>query len=769
MKIVYTDDNKFNLEISFKIGILFPEIFPKFLKKERIFKISSHSILFVFCLFKISSMSLDGKNELEESTNSKIEQLLIQPELAEKENTNNNHSSLEIDNNETVQNPDESRVDSISKQSENSQNISDNLDEHNLLDSQIYPSNSSQDNPNQDEIIEKNTIQDKERNQLNEKVLKNTIDSLIDPKSQFDQIESNNTNNEILNTQNEKDDDDLNDQLKADYSTKDGEISIDTYNKYTPVTFTDHGTLAAMKSLGVRSDELFMPSEEEISQYDYDNEFKEVFVSHHLGRIDRLCTLISRERCRILDKELNTGQKADDGLTAVSSNDGITERLSGVVEMEIRSLDKLKNRQKREVEAMLENLLQMEKFQRQMNEAEQKEAERRKQMEMETRIRNQENHERHLQRLRELEELEQKKLKEEENKRMIQFEKEKRALEAQKRLEEEKLFQLKENERLRLERVEQNRQTLQRIEEDRQARITASQQKIQEREIRRLQKLQEENERINHEKQILAEKRARQVKAAKDYERKMLEKKRQDFEEKERINAEKQKELAEQRKHDLSLFVKEQENKIKRYIQNRTQIEKNQQKMRESKIESDEDIKKRLESIEKMKEEKQLAARLSRSDGAIRSKLKQMEYKKYLAQKQAQMDEQMRKSQMKFQQAKEEKERLQKLRALQWKLKQDEQKQNQLHLQRQMQAKSEMIKRKMDTEAERVKKIEHQKLQLKMERQQRIRYLRQQKQEVSNEMIEFQVKNKVDMNSVHRLAKKYDIDIEAMKARINKR
>ena len=34
MKIFYIDDEKFNLKISFKIGILFPEIFPKFLKKR---------------------------------------------------------------------------------------------------------------------------------------------------------------------------------------------------------------------------------------------------------------------------------------------------------------------------------------------------------------------------------------------------------------------------------------------------------------------------------------------------------------------------------------------------------------------------------------------------------------------------------------------------------------------------------------------------------------------------------------------------------------
>ena len=71
----------------------------------------------------------------------------------------------------------------------------------------------------------------------------------------------------------------------------------------------------------------------------------------------------------------------------------------------------------------------------------------------------------------------------------------------------------------------------------------------------------------------------------------------------------------------------------------------------------------------------------------------------------------------------------------------------------------------MENEASRLQKLEQDKKTLTKERTSRIQKLQIQKQQIVEDIEQFNVKGKVDMNSISRLAKKYDIDIDALKAK----
>jgi hypothetical protein len=79
-------------------------------------------------------------------------------------------------------------------------------------------------------------------------------------------------------------------------------------------------------------------------------------------------------------------------------------------------------------------------------------------------------------------------LKDAEEQRRHQFEKDKKTLELQRQLAEEKLAQMREAERLRLEKVEKNRQHLNKIKEERKAKLHQAELQQQEKEVRRLKK-----------------------------------------------------------------------------------------------------------------------------------------------------------------------------------------------------------------------------------------------------------------------------------------
>lgn len=560
----------------------------------------------------------------------------------------------------------------------------------------------------------------------------------------------------------EDDDEDIY-HIQADFSTKEGEISVDNYDMYNQSTkFTDHGTIAALEKLGIDPGELLMPTNAEIAEYDHDTDFRSVFVTHHEDRISRLKKLVSRERRVILDIEANRGVKESARIVTQRSTNADS---GGAIEMERRQVEKLKARQKREIEGMINNVFRLERLQQDMAEVERKELERRKQEEEERKQRSEEAHERHMQKLKELEELEKQKKKQEEEKRREQYERDQKALALQQKLAEERLEQMKEAERIRLEKAEKNRQQLKEIEENRKAKIREAEMKMQEKETRRLQKVQEENERLAREHQELAEKRQKQIKAAQEYERTMQEKKRKDAEERDKAYEEKIKEMVIRKKEDAEAFAKQNEERIKRNATMREKLRKQQEDEKKAKCMTNEDLQKRLARIEQMKEERATAARLSQSDGAVKLKTRTELYQKKMEKRQKDIEAQAKRSHEKLQKAKEEKNKQAMLKQLQYKLKQEEQQKNQVHLARQKQRKDKETVKKMEEEMERMKKFEAERLMITRERTMRVQQLTNQRMEIQDEINRFSVTNRLDMKTIQRLAQQYDIDFQGIKAK----
>jgi hypothetical protein len=209
-------------------------------------------------------------------------------------------------------------------------------------------------------------------------------------------------------------------RIRADVSTKEGEISVNNYDWNTPTKFMDCGTVLALRALGIQPDEFFIPSHKEVAQFGGDPDVRGFFLAHHSTRIDKLRKLVRRERAKILDREANSGEPS------VS--------ISGAVKMERRQVERLKVPQKREVEAMIDSLLQLDRLQKSMEEAQRKDAEKRHQAEEERRMCNIEAHQRHVQHMKEMQESEQRRLQEEEARRQAQHERTQRALEQQEKM-----------------------------------------------------------------------------------------------------------------------------------------------------------------------------------------------------------------------------------------------------------------------------------------------------------------------------------------------
>jgi hypothetical protein len=160
-----------------------------------------------------------------------------------------------------------------------------------------------------------------------------------------------------------------------------------------------------------------MPSPKEVAQFGGDPDVRGLFLAHHSTRIDKLRKLVRRERAKILDREANSGEPSGG-----AASDEPSVNISGAVEMERRQVERLKVRQKRKVEAMIDSLLQLDGLQKSMEEAQRKEAEKRHQTDEERRMRNIEAHQRHVQHMKEMQQSEQRRLQEEEAKRQAQHE-----------------------------------------------------------------------------------------------------------------------------------------------------------------------------------------------------------------------------------------------------------------------------------------------------------------------------------------------------------
>jgi hypothetical protein len=153
-------------------------------------------------------------------------------------------------------------------------------------------------------------------------------------------------------------------RIRADVWTKQGEISVNNYDRNTPTKFTDRGTVLALRALGIQPDELFMPSHKEVAQFGGDPDVRGLFLAHNSPRFDKLRKLVRRERAKILDHEANSGEPSGG-----AASDKPSVSISGAVEMERRQVERLKVRQKREVEALIDSLLQLDRLRKSMEEA----------------------------------------------------------------------------------------------------------------------------------------------------------------------------------------------------------------------------------------------------------------------------------------------------------------------------------------------------------------------------------------------------------------
>jgi trichohyalin len=469
---------------------------------------------------------------------------------------------------------------------------------------------------------------------------------------------------------------------------------------------------------------------------------------------------VIRERHRILDAEANSGLKEPAAEPADAARPAAE---GGGLAGDQQQIEKLKARQKREIEKMIHKFCQLERLEEDMADTARREAERRGQDEELRRQRAEEVHQRHLQRLKEIEALEQQKLRDEEEQRRRQFERDKKALELQRQLAEEKLAQMKEAERLRLERMEKNRQHLNRIEDERKARIHQVEMQQQEKEVRRLKKIEEEHEIRNKEAQEVAEKREKQVKIARDYERAELENKRKAADERDKQWNERL-QVMEKEKADRAVdFARRSEERFKRNAELRTSLGRQQEEAKRARAMSQEDLERRLSAITRLREERSSAARLSTSDTAVRMQQRAEKIQKQQAKRQQDIEEIAKRNQEKVQRARDEKDNLAKLRSFQFKLKQEETQRNQVHLERQNQRKQREVVKRMESEIERIRKWENEKMTIARERAFRIEQLQAQKADLRDKITEFTVNSRIDQKTIQRLALQYGIDFKAIR------
>jgi hypothetical protein len=218
------------------------------------------------------------------------------------------------------------------------------------------------------------------------------------------------------------------------------------------------------------------------------------------------------------------------------------------------------------------------------------------------------------------------------------------------------------------------------------------------------------------------------MQAVREYQLARLEEKRQFMEQKDRILSEKQAKIERQKKAAMLLFSRLQANKIRRNKELRAQLDQVHE-----------------EQIKRMTIPVGQQRHVSRS--AINSKS---------------ADSDMSCQQM------EEKEMSYEKRQLLLQLRREEARRNQMHKQRQIEARNEMARQKAQEEDERSKKLREEQLQMIRHRRDKIAKLRIERERIAQDMKDFAVTNKVDMRSMQQLAEKWGIDMEAMMARYEK-
>ena len=138
----------------------------------------------------------------------------------------------------------------------------------------------------------------------------------------------------------------LNNGQNRFYSTDYNQISINNYDPMKRTSFTDYGTIEALRQLGIKEEELFMPTQQEMNkmiEYSKDNDIKQLFIQHYQQRIAKLRDQISKKRDEILDKECNGSVRS----RSVNNDGPYSSR--AYIQNEVYSIDKAKDLHVREL------------------------------------------------------------------------------------------------------------------------------------------------------------------------------------------------------------------------------------------------------------------------------------------------------------------------------------------------------------------------------------------------------------------------------------
>lgn len=540
--------------------------------------------------------------------------------------------------------------------------------------------------------------------------------------------------------------------------------SIEDYDPDFPVKITESASVKAMKNLCILRSELKLPKKDQLKDLG-DKELENIVLDHHRNRINKLINRIKVERLRILRDSSNP----DAEKKAVNINDIDGHKYKNTVDLDKILIEKIRKRQQREVEQMIQSVVALETMQKDAEDRVYQEELRRINDEKERRLKREQNHERHLRRIQELEEEERRKLKEDIELRRKQYEREQENLRNQQKIHEEKIRHMKELEQRRQERAEQNRQYIEKIEQDKRNRILKQQKKIEERELKRIETLRIEQKRQQEEREENAKKRQMHIEAIHNRERMILEAKKEELEKKDREYEEQRILFEQRRREEQRAFTKMQQEKIKRYTESRIRIDEIEMQRKLKSVTSDEEIEKRIKSMLQLRLKRAEDARLGRSDMELRNQKRQKEWDEKIRKK----DNEMRKSQIEkdkhIQEVMKIKEKERKKLAILRKLKEDEKIEAAQRLERQRQRRVLALKEKLERNQEYANMIESQKLEIKKHREEMIIQLQKERDLMNQTFSSIRINGKTDIGAIRKLAAQYGLDLDQIVHKVKSR
>jgi hypothetical protein len=537
-------------------------------------------------------------------------------------------------------------------------------------------------------------------------------------------------------------------------------LSIEDYDPLNPQRITEPASRHAMSNLCILPFELQLPPKEELDAID-DPDVRSLVLTHHRQRVDKLIAQITDERRRILSG-------ASDAASAAS-----TQAISGpqlsAVEMEQRQIEKLKQRQQREVEQILSTLLVRESIEEDAAVRSARDAARRQAIEDERTQKRAEAHERHMRRLQELEAEQQRRLQNEESLRRLHFEKEMQALQRLKQEEADRRERAREEEAARQARAEEQRRRLEEFEEERRLKIVKEEERIEAREAHRLATLREEQERRQAEKELLLAKRQEQIAAAREHERALLEKLRIEGEQRDLERETKMMEFEARKREEQQQVRAKQEEKVKRFGEAKLRLEEAEMKRRQAAMTTDAEIAERVRRREQMIGQRAENARLQRSDQAVRSLGRAEEWKRKQELKYREMKQGETAKEVHIQEVLATKEKDRKLASMQRKLKEEEKMETASRLDRQRELRRQKLRKRVDASMARVEAIQAKKADIYRHRQDMLAQLQREKFKMSNMLVELVLTNQTNKRGMQRLAQTYGLDLAAIQRRADAR